>query len=191
MFLRETVSMKLSEGRRFIYATKACEANDRPYNARHRHRTGLELIMHQTEETLVLIKPDALGRGLVGEIIGRFERAGLKIGNVRLVCPRLTEVEKHYSDLKVRNARAFDRNTRYLAGKQTIAVVLVGVNAIAKVRALIGPTEPASAPPGTIRGDLSADTIKLSDAEDRGLYNLVHAAASAGSAKREIALWFC
>src|SRR5881628_1193237 len=56
MFLRETVSMKLSEGRRFIYATKACEANDRPYNARHRHRTGLELIMHQTEETLVLIK---------------------------------------------------------------------------------------------------------------------------------------
>lgn len=146
--------------------------------------------MHQIEETLVLIKPDALERGLVGEIIRRFEEAGLKIHNLRLVCPRLTDVEKHYSDLKVRNARAFDRNTRYLAGKQTVALVLVGVNAIAKARLLIGPTEPANAPPGTIRGDLSADTIQLADAEDRGLYNLVHAADSADAAKREIAIWF-
>ncbi len=147
--------------------------------------------MHQTEETLVLIKPDAIERGLVGEVVRRFEQAGLSIRNVRLVCPRLAEVEQHYADLKVRNARAFDRNTRYLAGKQTIAMVLAGVNAVSKVRALIGPTEPSGAPPGTIRGDLSADTINRADAEDRGLYNVVHAADSLDSAKREIALWFC
>jgi len=99
-------------------------------------------------------------------------------------------VEKHYADLKVKNPRAFDRNTRYLAGRNAFALVLSGVNAIAKVRMLIGPTEPATAPAGTIRGDLSSDTIKLADAEDRGLYNLVHAADSPESAKKEIALWF-
>jgi nucleoside-diphosphate kinase len=146
--------------------------------------------MNPVEETLVLIKPDALERGLVGEIICRFERAGLSIRNVRWACPRQAEVEKHYSDLKLRNARAFDRNTRYLAGKQTLALVLAGANAVAKVRALIGATEPGSAPPGTIRGDLSSDTIRLADAEDRGLRNLVHAADSPDSAKREIAIWF-
>ena len=142
------------------------------------------------EETLVLIKPDALNRGLAGEIIRRFERAGLSIRNVRWTRPRQAEVEKHYSDLKLRNARAFHRNTRYLAGKEALALVLSGPNAIAKVRALIGPTEPAGAPPGTIRGDFSSDTIRLADAEDRGLLNLVHAADSLDSAKREIALWF-
>ena len=64
------------------------------------------------------------------------------------------------------------------------------MNAIAKVRALIGPTEPAGAPPGTIRGDLSSDDIERADTEDRGLYNLVHAADSLDSARNEIALWF-
>lgn len=146
--------------------------------------------MDPIEETLVLIKPDALERGFMGEIIRRFEAAGLRIRNARWVCPDLALVQKHYTDLQVKNPRAFDRNTRYLAGKNALALVLAGVNAIAKVRALIGPTEPAAAPPGTIRGDLSSDTIKHADAEDRGLYNLVHAADSRDSARNEIELWF-
>lgn len=146
--------------------------------------------MDPIEETLVLIKPDALERGLAGEIIRRFETAGLRIHNARLVCPELALVQKHYTDLRVKNPRAFDRNTRYLAGKNALALVLASVNAIAKVRALIGPTEPAVAPPGTIRGDLSSDTIKLADDEDRGLFNLVHAADSHDSARNEIELWF-
>jgi nucleoside-diphosphate kinase len=146
--------------------------------------------MDPIEETLVLIKPDALERGLTGEIIRRFERAGLRIRNARWVRPDLALVQRHYSDLQVKNPRAFDRNTRYLAGKNALALVLASVNAIAKVRALIGPTEPAGAPPGTIRGDLSSDTIVRADAEDRGLYNLVHAADSPDSARNEIALWF-
>src|SRR5207248_1483249 len=99
--------------------------------------------MDAIEETLVLLKPDALGRGLVGEILNRFERANLKVQNVQFVCPTLAKVKLHYADLAVRNPRAFDRNTRYLAGKNAIAVLLSGVNAIAKVRSLIGPTEPA------------------------------------------------
>jgi nucleoside-diphosphate kinase len=145
---------------------------------------------HRIEETLVIIKPDALERGQAGEVIRRLEQAGLRIRNARWISPTLATVQKHYADLKVKNPRAFDRNTRYLAGKNAIALVLSGVNAIAKVRMLIGPTEPAAAPAGTIRGDLSSDTIKLADAEDRGLYNLVHAADSPESAKREIQLWF-
>jgi len=147
-------------------------------------------LMNHIEETLVLIKPDALERGLAGEIIRRFEAAGLRIHNVRWVSPSLAMVEKHYADLKSKNPRAFDRNTRYLAKKNAIALVLAGINAITKVRMLIGPTEPGAAPPGTIRCDLSSDTIKFADSQDRGLYNLVHAADSADSARREIELWF-
>jgi len=134
-------------------------------------------IMNHIEETLVLIKPDALERGL-------------RIHNVRWVSPSLAMVEKHYADLKSKNPRAFDRNTRYLAKKNALALVLAGISAIAKVRMLIGPTEPVTAPPGTIRCDLSSDTIKFADSQDRGLYNLVHAADSADSARREIELWF-
>ena len=146
--------------------------------------------MEPNEETLILIKPDTLERGLVGEVLRRFESTGLRIRNIRYVCPDLEKVETHYADLKARNPRAFDRNTRYLAGKNAIAVVLSGVKAITKVRTLIGSTEPAAAPPGTIRGDLSSDTIALADAEDRGLFNLVHAADSPDSARREIEHWF-
>jgi nucleoside-diphosphate kinase len=140
--------------------------------------------MDQPEDTLVLLKPDALERGLVGEIIQRFEKVKLKIIALLVVRPDLAKVEKHYTDLRAKNPRAFDRNTRYLAGKNVIAL------AIGKVRTLIGPTEPASAPPGTIRGDLSSDTIAIADAEDRGLFNLVHASDSIESAKKEIDLWF-
>ncbi|HZF74195.1 MAG TPA: nucleoside-diphosphate kinase [Gemmatimonadaceae bacterium] len=146
--------------------------------------------MDPIEETLVLLKPDALERGFAGEIIRRFETTGLRIRNARWICPDLALVQKHYADLQAKNPRAFDRNTRYLAGKNALAMVVAGANAIAKVRALIGPTEPAVAPPGTIRGDFSSDTIKRADAEDRGLYNLVHAADSLDSARTEIALWF-
>jgi nucleoside-diphosphate kinase len=146
--------------------------------------------MDRAEETLILIKPDTLERGLFGEVMQRFERAGFKIHDICFSRPPLHRVETHYADLKVRNPKAYDRNTRYLAGKPVIALILAGVNVIAKARALIGPTEPASAPPGTIRGDLSTDTIPLADLEDRGLYNLVHASDSLDSARREIALWF-
>ena len=146
--------------------------------------------MDDIEETLVLIKPDALERGLTGEILRRFEAAGLRIQNIRWTCLSRTLIEEHYADLKSKNPRAFDRNTRYLAEKHAIALLLAGVNAVGKVRVIIGPTDPAGAPPGTIRGDLSSDSIVFADSQDRGLNNLVHAADSLDSAAREISLWF-
>jgi nucleoside-diphosphate kinase len=146
--------------------------------------------MDRVEETLVLLKPDALERGLVGEIVARFERAGLRVHNAAFIRFSIRLLETHYEELRGKNPRAYQRNLRYLDGKPGIALVLGGVNAIAKVRLLIGPTEPASAPPGTIRGDLSSDTIAIADAADRGLFNLVHAADSAESARKEIGLWF-
>jgi nucleoside-diphosphate kinase len=142
------------------------------------------------QETLILLKPEALQRNLIGAILQRFENAGLRISNLRLLAPTLEQVRTHYADLEGRNARAFDRNTRYLAGKPLIAAILSGTSAIAKARSLVGPTEPAAAPPGTIRGDLSADSFARADAEDRGLLNLVHAADAPESAAREIRLWF-
>ncbi len=142
------------------------------------------------QQTLVLLKPDAIDRALVGRIIERFERAGLAIEAIRLTRPDRELLRRHYADLEPRNPAAFVKNTNYLAGKPMIAMVLSGVQAIQKVRALIGPTEPASAPPGTIRGDFSCDTIRHADSLDRGLYNLAHASDSDEAARREIEVWF-
>jgi nucleoside-diphosphate kinase len=146
--------------------------------------------MKDGESTLILLKPDALRRGLTGEILMRFERAGLQIQDIRRIELTAQRLEQHYAELKLKNPRAYDRNARYLAGQTAIAIVLQGIHAVAKARQLAGPTEPASAPPGTIRGDYSSDTIAIADAQDRGLHNLIHAADSAEAAAREIALWF-
>jgi len=156
---------------------------------RHGGLTGKKPMDH-IEDTLVLIKPDALERGLAGEIIRRFEAAGLRIRNIRWAWLSRELLEKHYSDLNTKNPRAFERNTRYLAEKNAIALVLSGVGAIGKARLLIGPTDPSGAPPGTIRGDLSSDSVQFADSQDRGLHNLIHAADALDSATREIALWF-
>ncbi|MCL5097236.1 MAG: nucleoside-diphosphate kinase [Candidatus Omnitrophica bacterium] len=142
------------------------------------------------EKTLILLKSDALERGLAGVILARFEVANLRIVNLEYRLPSRSQMEQHYADLKERNPRAFQRNVRYMANKPVIAVVLAGANAVQKARALVGPTEPSSAPPGTIRGDFSSDTISLADAQNRSLFNLVHAADSVDSARNEIALWF-
>ncbi|MHB8520026.1 MAG: nucleoside-diphosphate kinase [Limisphaerales bacterium] len=146
--------------------------------------------MDTLEATLILIKPDALERGLTGEIIRRLEQAGLRLLNTRWVRATREKLERHYADLKAKNPRAFDRNSRYLTDKSMVALVFSGANAIAKARVLVGPTEPASAPAGTIRGDLSSDSIAIADGDDRGLYNLVHAADSRDAARREIDVWF-
>ena len=146
--------------------------------------------MSDFEHTLILLKPDALRRGLIGEILRRFERAGLRIQDIRRVKLTAKQLELHYAELRSKNPRAYDRNARYLADQYGVAVAMAGIRAIAKARLLTGPTEPASAPPGTIRGDYSSDTIAVADAEDRGLHNLIHAADSAEAAARELALWF-
>lgn len=142
------------------------------------------------EQTLILLKPDALERGLAGAILARLENALLRIERARLVRPTLEQLREHYADLQSRDERAFRRTTRSLEGKPFLALLLAGPNAILKARALAGPTDPLAAPPGTIRGDFGNDTIRQADAEDRTTLNLVHAADSPASVAREAALWF-
>lgn len=146
--------------------------------------------MSNLQRTLILLKPDTLQRALCGEVIRRFERAGLRIVTLRKTRFTRALLSRHYAELKEKNPAAYRRNTPYLAGRDVIALVLEGPNAIAKARALAGPTDPVAAAPGTIRGDFSCDSIPFADSENRGLNNLVHAADSPASARREIKLWF-
>ena len=142
------------------------------------------------QRTLILLKPDAIERGLAGTILARFEAACLRVEDCRVVRPSLSLLETHYADLKRRDTRAFARTTRSLQDEPFIAVILAGPNAIQKVRTLTGPTEPVTAPAGTIRGDFGNDTIAQADAEDRTACNLLHAADSEAAVARETALWF-
>jgi nucleoside-diphosphate kinase len=130
------------------------------------------------ERTLVLIKPDAVRRGLVGEVIGRFERKGLTIDAMRLRTMDATLADRHYAE---HVSKAFYPPLKeFMTGGPLVALVLSGDEAIDVVRALAGTTDGRKAAPGTIRGDLS-----LSNRE-----NLVHASDSPESAAREIGLWF-
>ena len=146
--------------------------------------------MPQPERTLILLKPETLEGGLCGEILRRFEQAGLRILDARRVRFTLPRLRRHYAELRVQNPRAYERTVRSLTGRHGLALILSGANAIAKVRALVGPTDPTAAPPGTIRGDLGSHSIALADAEDRGTRNLVHAADSRRSARDEARIWF-
>ena len=131
-----------------------------------------------TERTLVLVKPDALRRGLLGEILGRFERKGLTIEALVLRTMDATLADQHYAE---HVDKAFYPPLKdFMTSGPLAALVLSGDEVIAVVRALVGATDGRKAAAGTIRGDLS-----LSNRE-----NLVHASDSPDSAKRELALWF-
>ena len=130
------------------------------------------------ERTLVLIKPDALRRGLVGEILGRFERKGLVIDAMVLREMDADLADRHYAE---HVEKAFYPPLKaFMTSGALVALILSGDGAIDVVRTLVGATDGRKAAAGTIRGDFS-----LSNRE-----NLVHASDSPDSAKREIALWF-
>ncbi|MFG2040708.1 nucleoside-diphosphate kinase [Dactylosporangium sp. NPDC048998] len=131
-----------------------------------------------SERTLVLIKPDAVRRGLVGEIIGRFERKGLAIEAMTLRTMDVALADQHYAEHVERDFYPPLRD--FMTGGDLVSMIVSGDEAIAVVRVLIGATDGRKAAPGSIRGDLS-----LSNRE-----NLVHASDSPESAKREISLWF-
>ena len=131
-----------------------------------------------TERTLVLIKPDAVRRGLVGEILARLERKGLVIDAMRLRTMDVALADQHYAE---HVDKAFYPPLRdFMVAGPLVSLIVSGDEAIAVVRALVGATDGRKAAAGTVRGDLS-----LSNRE-----NLVHASDSPDSAKREIALWF-
>lgn len=131
-----------------------------------------------TEKTLVLIKPDAVARGLVGNILARFEAKGLSIAAMDLRVVDADLADRHYAE---HVDKGWYPNLRtFITSAPLVALVLEGERAIEAVRMLNGATDSVAALPGTIRGDLS-----LSKSE-----NVVHASDSAASAEREVALWF-
>jgi len=130
------------------------------------------------ERTLVLIKPDAVRRGLAGEILRRFELRGLEIREARLLTVDQELAKEHYAEHAEKPF--FGELVEFITSGLTLALVLEGEGAIATVRTTMGATDPADAGPGTIRGDLA---LSMPD-------NLVHGSDSAESAAREISLWF-
>jgi nucleoside-diphosphate kinase len=130
------------------------------------------------ERTLVLIKPDAMRRGLAGEILSRFERQGLELRAAKLVEVDRPLAEEHYAEHAEKPF--YGELVEFITSGPTLALVLEGEGAIAGVRATMGATNPAEATPGSIRGDLA---LSMPD-------NLVHGSDSPESAAREIALWF-
>ncbi len=144
------------------------------------------------ERTLVLLKPDAVQRSLTGEIITRFEKAGLKIVGMKMVWVDKAFAKKHYTEdiTKRRGAHVRDKLLAFLVQSPVVVIVFEGVEAVEVIRKLVGGTEPTKAQPGTIRGDYSHMSYHYSDQQNKAIPNLIHASATKDEAKTEIALWF-
>ena len=169
------------------------------------------------EQTLVLIKPDGIQRSLIGEIIHRYERTGLKLVGLKLVLATEDLVEKHYlvdpewkiksgqksidaylakgltppsSDPETMGSITLEKLKKYLTSGPIVAMVWQGMNAVGVIRKITGATEPLTSDVGTIRGDLTIDSYEIADVDKRSVRNLIHASSSISDAEKEISLWF-
>jgi len=168
------------------------------------------------EQTLVIVKPDGVQRGLLGEVLGRFEKVGLKIIGMKMVWADEELVGRHYEDDEaylsgvgekaLENAkekgvemketaleigkRVRETNMKYISTGPVLAFVLEGNTAVKTVRNIVGGTNPLTADMGTIRGDLTIDDFSQADQESRSVRNLMHASGEVEEAEREIKLWF-
>uniref|UniRef100_A0A7C8YTF5 Nucleoside diphosphate kinase n=1 Tax=Opuntia streptacantha TaxID=393608 RepID=A0A7C8YTF5_OPUST len=134
--------------------------------------------MARVDETYIMVKPDGVQRGLVGEVISRFERKGFKLIGLKMYqCPREL-AEEHYKDLKAKSF--YEKLIDYITSGPVVCMAWEGVGVVASARKLIGATDPLQAEPGTIRGDLAVQTGR----------NVVHGSDSPENGKREIGLWF-
>lgn len=134
--------------------------------------------MAEREQTYIMIKPDGVQRGLIGNIIGRFERKGFKLVAMKMTSPSKSHLENHYSDLKSKSF--FPGLIRYMSMGPVVAMVWEGNGAVKTGRKMLGATNPRDSAPGTIRGDLCIDVGR----------NICHGSDSVESAKAEIGLWF-
>lgn len=170
---------------------------------------------HQ-ERSLVILKPDAVQRSLMGEIIKRFEQTGLKVTAMKMFMATEEQLLKHYNkddewflkkgnriidDLKSHNmpvekeAIEYGKDiirtiVHYMTAAPVVAMVIEGNQAVAVVTKLVGSTEPSTSDVGTIRGDYTVDSYSHSSYENRAVRNLVHQSESPEEAEREIAIWF-
>lgn len=135
-----------------------------------------------TERTLVLVKPDGVERGLTGQILARVEAKGYKIVELKLVQATREILERHYEEHQ--GKPFFEPLVEFMGSGPVVAAVVEGNRVIEGFRSLAGSTEPTTAPPGTIRGDLGRDW------GEKVQKNLVHGSDSPESAAREIGIWF-
>jgi nucleoside-diphosphate kinase len=169
------------------------------------------------ERTLVLIKPDGIQRSLIGELIHRYERTGLKLIALKMAVPTAELVDKHYNvdpgwrlkngtktieayqakgktppttDPMEMSGMTLKKLVRYISSGPVIAMIWQGMHAVGVVRKITGTTEPLTSDVGTIRGDLTIDSYETSDLDGRSVRNLIHASGSPEEAEKEIELWF-
>ncbi|HBT76821.1 MAG TPA: nucleoside-diphosphate kinase [Planctomycetaceae bacterium] len=130
------------------------------------------------EQTLIILKPDAVQRGLIGEIVSRFEKKGFRIAAMKMLTITPELARRHYVDHLEKPF--YPPLEKYITGAPTVVLILEGEGVIASVRLMVGPTNGLVAPPGTIRGDFATDIR----------HNLVHASDSEAAAMREIGVFF-
>lgn len=171
----------------------------------------------KTERTLVIVKPDGIQRALIGEIIKRYERTGLKLVALKMLVPTEAMVEEHYlldpnwkknvgekaiSSYVKKGEKPPSTNPievadsvvvslkKYMTSGPVIAMVWEGGHAVELVRKITGSTEPRSASVGTIRGDFVLDSYQMADTDTRAIRNLIHASGTISEAEKEIPHWF-
>jgi nucleoside-diphosphate kinase len=173
----------------------------------------------KNERTLVIIKPDGVQRSLIGEIVRRYERVGLKLCAMKMVQADEAMATRHYYEVGGdewieevgRKARAayeqkgieppyksnqengqavLKSNAKYLSAGPVVAMIWQGAGAVELVRKITGATAPLLADIGTIRGDLTLDSYTLADTDQRSVRNLIHASGTVEEAKKEISIWF-
>lgn len=144
------------------------------------------------QRSLILLKPDALDRGLIGEIIQRFERVGARIAGLKLLVSEKDTAEMHYTDdlAKRRGEAVRKMMIEMITSGPIIALCLEGIDMVEVCRKMVGETEPKSAAPGTIRGDYAHVSFSHADEKGIGVFNLIHASGNAEEAATEIGVWF-
>jgi len=143
------------------------------------------------ERTLVLLKPDAVARGLIGRVLARFEDALLKVVAAKMVLMDAELTRRHYFDLEDRfGPDVYTLMATFMQSGPVLAVVLEGVDAVAFVRKMVGSTYPDEAAPGTIRGDYAHQSKAYANSNKLAVANLVHASCTVDEADREIDAWF-
>jgi nucleoside-diphosphate kinase len=180
-------------------------------------QTAIKTVHPKAERTLVVIKPDGVQRSLIGEIIKRYERLGLKLLAVKMLVPTVDFVEKHYTldpnwrrvtgektikgykdkglvppseDPLEITAKVLANLKKYLTSGPVVAMVWQGAHAVKIIRKITGGTEPLTSDVGTIRGDFVLDSYSMSDTDNRAVRNLIHASGSPVEAEMEIKHWF-
>ncbi|HYG84257.1 MAG TPA: nucleoside-diphosphate kinase [Verrucomicrobiae bacterium] len=146
------------------------------------------------EKTLIIFKPDAVARGIVGEILTRFEKVGLKIVGMKMLYPGREHYYEHYETIGTLKTRKgdeiFDATVTSMLEGPVIAAVLEGVEAIEVVRKMVGSTEPKGSAPGTVRADYAHMSYNHANTIGRAIPNIMHASADPEEAEREISHWF-